>query len=72
MSTQTKNAPALIAYHVTASAEGQNANWTRIGAAWKNKKGGFQIKLSVVPMNGELVLLPPRADKAKSEAPVTA
>ena len=34
--------------------------WTRLGAAWANNKGGFNIKLNAVPLNGELVLLPPK------------
>ncbi|GAB3326716.1 hypothetical protein [Haliea atlantica] len=58
MNTATENTPALIAYHVTES--GKKAYWSRIGAAWPNRKGGFQIKLDTLPVNGELVLLPPR------------
>ena len=59
MSTAKQNSPALIAYHVTE--KGEKAYWTRIGAAWPNKKGGFQVKLETRPVNGELVLLPPKA-----------
>ncbi|MEZ5551526.1 MAG: hypothetical protein R3E82_11595 [Pseudomonadales bacterium] len=67
MSTSTENAPALIAYHVTEN--GDKTFWTRVGAAWPNKKGGFQVRLEAVPVNGELVLLPPRAkdEDAKTE-----
>ncbi len=59
MSTATENTPALIAYHVTEN--GKKTYWSRIGAAWPNRKGGFQIKLDTLPVNGELVLLPPKA-----------
>ncbi len=59
MSTAKENSPALIAYHVTEN--GKKTYWARIGAAWPNKKGGFQVKLETIPVNGELVLLPPKA-----------
>lgn len=70
MSTQKKtketnpqgmNAPALIAYQVTSGKEGGKAFWQRCGAAWPNKKGGFQLRLNAMPFGGELVLLPPSA-----------
>lgn len=52
------NKPDLIVY--TVSGEGDKAFWTRIGAAWKNSKGGFSIKLNALPLDGSLVLLPPK------------
>jgi hypothetical protein len=67
MSTQSKksNAPALIAWHVgQPKEEGGKGNWRRIGAAWKNRKGGFQLRLEAMPLTGDLVLLPPRKDGA--------
>lgn len=62
MSTRKKtNAPALIAWHVGQPKEdGEKAYWRRIGAAWKNSKGGFQLRLDSLPVSGDLVLLPPR------------
>ena len=68
MSTTKENSPALVAYHVTQN--GEKTYWTRVGAAWPNKKGGFQVKLETLPVNGELVLLPPKAqeeDKPETE-----
>ncbi len=59
MST-TKNQPALIVY--TVSGTDDNPFWTRIGAAWKNSKGGFQVQLNALPIDGKLVLLPPKKD----------
>lgn len=58
---QPSNAPALIAYQVTPGKEGGKAFWQRCGAAWPNKKGGFQLRLNAMPLGGELVLLPPSA-----------
>lgn len=66
MSTAKQNSPALIAYHVTEN--NNKTYWSRIGAAWPNKKGGFQVKLETLPVNGELVLLPPKA-QAENEEP---
>ena len=65
---QSSNAPALIAYQVTAGKDGGKAFWQRCGAAWPNKKGGFQLRLSAMPMNGDLVLLPPSAGDATGAA----
>lgn len=36
-------------------------NWyTRIGAAWNVSNDGISIKLQALPINGELVLFPPK------------
>jgi hypothetical protein len=67
MSTAKDNSPALIAYHVTEN--GKKTYWTRIGAAWPNKKGGYQVKLETIPVNGELVLLPPKATEKTEGQP---
>lgn len=58
MSKTYKNRPDLIAYSVTQTSEKNYFN--RVGVAWQNSKGGYQIKLEAFPVNGELVLLPPR------------
>lgn len=62
------NSPALIAYQVTPGKEGGKAFWQRCGAAWPNKKGGFQLRLQVMPLGGELVLLPPSTGAANTGA----
>lgn len=37
--------------------EGENAFWTKVGAAWQHNDGdGFNVNLSAVPLNGRLVL----------------
>lgn len=58
------NKPDLYAYIVTGSE--QKPFFTRIGAAWKNKKGGYGIRLEAFPVNGEIVLFPPK-DNGKTE-----
>jgi len=57
----TKQKPSLTAYAV--SGEGKQAFWTRIGSAWPHKSGeGFSIELSALPVNGRIVLMPPKAE----------
>jgi len=53
--------PDLKAFAVTQS--GDNSYFTEIGAAWQNAKGGYGIKLTALPVNGEIVLLPPKESK---------
>jgi hypothetical protein len=65
---QSTNGPALIAYQVTAGKDGGKAFWQRCGAAWPNKKGGFQLRLNTLPLGGDLVLLPPSAGNTEGGA----
>ncbi|UVO35884.1 hypothetical protein KUL72_32035 [Bradyrhizobium arachidis] len=53
--------PAPHAVYVVEG--GDNAFWTKIGAAWPNQEGkGFNIQLSCLPLNGRLVVREPRAN----------
>jgi hypothetical protein len=57
--TTTKK-PAFIAYAVTG--EGKDAFWTRIGSVWQHNHGeGFSVELNALPVNGRIVLMPPKA-----------
>ena len=50
--------PDLLVY---AASKGQDKTfYTRIGRAWANSKGGYGIRLDALPVNGELVLFPPK------------
>lgn len=64
MSTENKkNRPDLIAYAVT---EGNDKSYfTRIGAAWYNSKGGAKVILDAFPVEGEMLLLPPKEDDSR-------
>jgi hypothetical protein len=54
--------PTLIAYTVKSRKKGQTAIWTRIGAAWPHATGeGLSIELEAFPVDGRLVLIPPKA-----------
>ena len=60
MSNQKKR-PDLNAYVVTGTAE--KPFYTKIGAAWKNKLGGYGIRLDALPVSGEIVLFPPKKEE---------
>jgi len=63
--TQT-NRPDLIAYTVRESAE--KSHWSRIGAAWRHQDGeGFNIRLEVLPLDGEIVLRTPKPSEDASQ-----
>lgn len=34
--------------------------WTKIGGAWPNEKGGYNIELNAMPIEPQIILLPPR------------
>jgi hypothetical protein len=57
--------PDMKAFVVTKS--GEKSFWNEIGAAWKTKNGGYSIKLHAVPVNGEIVLLPPKEKEDKKD-----
>jgi hypothetical protein len=52
------NVPAFQAWHVTN--KGDSSFWTKVGAAWHHRDGkGLSLQLSVIPMNGQIVLRQP-------------
>jgi hypothetical protein len=66
MSTQK---PTLLAYAVKERGKGKKAIWTRIGAAWPHgKSAGLSIELEALPLDGRVVLLPPKADENAAPA----
>jgi hypothetical protein len=62
--SDTKRKPDLNAFVVTGTKE--NPFYTKIGAAWANKAGGYGLRLDALPVTGEIVLFPPK-EKAESE-----
>lgn len=64
MTTQTETkTPALIAYAVDENGSTGKSYFTRIGAAWAHgKSGGMTVLLQALPVDGKVVLLPPKAD----------
>ncbi len=65
----TTNRPSLLAYTVKNRGKNQKAIWTRIGAAWPHNSGvGFSIELEALPVDGRLVLIPPKPDEEEAPA----
>jgi hypothetical protein len=65
------NHPKYLAYTVKDRGEGKKGFWTRIGAAWEQKKGGgLNIELEALPIDGKIVLMPPKDDAATFESEV--
>ena len=63
-STNTSKKPTLYAHHVRESGNGKSY-WTRIGAAWSNKDGGFTLQLDCVPLDGRIVCTSPKEEPAE-------
>jgi hypothetical protein len=54
--------PTYQAYTVV-KREGQDDFWLNIGAAFMHQDGeGFNVVLQALPINGKIVLRPPKAD----------
>ncbi len=55
--------PKYLVYAVKDRGKDKKAIWTRIGAAWEQQKGGgINLELEALPLDGKLVLMPPKAD----------
>jgi hypothetical protein len=60
------NGPKFYAYTVKDRA-GKKPVWTKIGSAWGHEKGGgFNIELQALPMDGRIVLMPPKDEPSGS------
>lgn len=53
-------------YEVFVSKQNGDSNfYTKIGAAWKVAKDGISIKLDLLPLDGKIVLFPPKEDNSR-------
>jgi len=60
--------PTFYAYAVKQRDKGQKDIWTRIGAAFTHKKGdGLTIELDALPVDGKIVLMPPKDEAEAGE-----
>jgi hypothetical protein len=51
------------AYEVFVSEKSGDKNYyTKVGAAWEVSGGGISIKLTALPIDGSLVLFPPKSE----------
>jgi len=59
---QRNTRPSFSVYVV--EGEGENAFWTKVGAAWPHDDGeGFNVQLSALPVNGRLVVRKPKPER---------
>jgi hypothetical protein len=67
MSTEQKSKKP--SHHVfVVDGEGDNAFWTKVGAAWSHDDGkGFSVSLSCMPVNGRLVIREPKAGEGSGQ-----
>lgn len=51
-------------YHVFVSRKGSDEKnyYTRVGAAWAVSNDGISIKLDALPVDGSLILFPPKPE----------
>lgn len=50
----------LEAFTVRPGKDGGKDFWVRIGTAWPTKQNGWSLRLDALPINGEIVLSPPK------------
>ncbi len=59
----TTQQPAFTAFAVSKRGEGQDDWWNPIGAAFPHQDGkGYNIVLQAMPLNGKIVLRPPKEE----------
>ena len=51
----------LEAFTVRKDEQSGKSYWTKLGVAFPTKNGGWSIKLDAMPVNGEIMLMPPKA-----------
>lgn len=63
---KSNNKPSFALYAVRG--DGEEANWSRIGAAWDHKDGeGFSITLDAIPLSGRIVMRRPKAEEGGAQ-----
>jgi len=55
--------PTHSAFTVRDRGEGRKAFWARIGSAWVNRDGSFNLQLDALPIDGKIVLRPRKANE---------
>lgn len=56
----------VVSTPVESKKEGGKTFWARVGAAWQRDDGGFTVELNSLPVNGKLLISPPRDDGEKA------
>jgi hypothetical protein len=62
--------PTYTAYTVHKRGEGQDDFWIAIGAAFMHQDGdGYNVVLQALPLDGKIVLRPPKAQGEETQTP---
>jgi hypothetical protein len=65
----TNKKPAFEAFTVREGSKGKSY-FTRVGAAWPTKNGnGVTLYLDALPVDGKLILMPPKAKQEAADGP---
>ena len=58
----------MVVYSVREGKDGKKF-WNRVGAAFPHKEGdGFNVVLEALPLDGKLVVMPPRETEEVAES----
>lgn len=58
----------LAVYHIVENKiEGKAGFWARIGSAWTNKDGSFNVHLFAMPIDGKMQIRPIDKDTNKEK-----
>ena len=55
--------PTHTCFTVRDRGQDRKAFWARIGSAWVNKDGSFNLQLDALPIDGKIVLRPRKANE---------
>jgi len=58
------NLPTHAVYSIKDRGEDQKAYWLKIGSAWTNKDGSFNVVLDALPTDGKLHIRVPKPKDA--------
>lgn len=54
--------PAYEVFISQKTKDGSKTYYTKVGAAWEVANGGLSVRLTALPLDGSLVLFPPKED----------
>jgi len=64
----SNNKPFAVYTVRESPKKGERDFWTRIGSAFPHQGGdGFNVRLDALPMDGKLVILPPKEDTTSKD-----
>ncbi|HLL26919.1 MAG TPA: hypothetical protein VKT73_04625 [Xanthobacteraceae bacterium] len=65
----TAQQPSFTAYVVTKRGDDKDDWWNAVGVAFPHQDGqGFNILLDALPLNGKIVLRPPKQEEKETPA----